>query len=158
MPNQFSQDIPATALQQAQAALDAFRTALEQYLHALTPDERRSMLRMADKTVAFVQKTADYATTTPAFAPGFVSLPDLKQDLQGVQQLTPLHQQLAQLTELLDSTMMLAGSEAYASALSIYQNIKFMAEKRQPGAQTAYDDLRQRFPGRSGPNGSASRK
>ncbi|SDX64895.1 hypothetical protein [Hymenobacter psychrophilus] len=149
MPNQFSQDIPAAALKQAQTALDDFRTAIEQYLHALTPDERRTMLRMADKTVAFVQKTADYAANTPAFVPTFVSVPELTQDLKGVQQLTPLYQQLAQLTELMDSTVMLAGSEAYGAALTIYKNIKFMAENKQPGAQTAYDDLKQRFPGRS---------
>ena len=149
MPNQFAADIPAAAIQQAQQAIAALRAALDAYLHPLTPEERRTMLRMADKTVAFVQKTADYATSSPAFVPAFVSLDEMKQDLTGLGQLTPLYQQLAQLTELLDSTMMVAGSEAYGSALTIYNNIKFMAQNRQPGAQTAYDDLKQRFPGRS---------
>ncbi|MBT9395169.1 hypothetical protein KLP40_18520 [Hymenobacter sp. NST-14] len=157
MPNQFSADIPAAAIQQAQQAIEALRTALEAYLHPLTPEERRTMLRMADKTVAFVQKTAEYATTSPAFVPSFVSLDEMKRDLTGLAQLTPLYQQLAQLTELLDSTMMVAGSEAYGNALTIYNNIKFMAHHRQPGAQTAYDDLKQRFPGRSAQAAAAAK-
>ena len=45
---------------------------------------------------------------------------------------------------------MLAGSDAYAAALVLYNNIKFLAKNKQPGAQAAYDDLAQRFPGGGG--------
>lgn len=38
--------------------------------------------------------------------------------------------------------------EACANALTIYGNIKYLAKNEQPGAQAAYDDLSQRFPGR----------
>ena len=34
-----------------------------------------------------------------------------------------------------------------ATALVLYNNIKFLAKNKQPGAQAAYDDLAQRFPG-----------
>lgn len=102
---------------------------------------------MADKTVAFVTKTADYATTTPAFVPGFVDLAGLTQDVVGVAALTPLRQQLEQMALDTDSTVMLAGSEAYANALTIYANIKFLAQNKQPGAQAAFDDLKERFAG-----------
>ena len=105
------------------------------------------MLRMADKTVAFVQKTTGYAANNPALVPGFVDLAELEQDLAGVQALTPLRQQFEQLATDTDSTVMVAGSEAYANSLTIYNNIKFLAKNKQPGAQTAYDDLSQRFPG-----------
>ena len=42
--------------------------------------------------------------------------------------------------------MLLAGSDAYATALVLYNNIKFLASNNQPGAQAAYDDLAQRLP------------
>lgn len=62
MPNEFHQDIPTPVLADMQHHLDAIKAALGPCLLSLTPDERRTMLRMADKTVAFVQKTSDYAT------------------------------------------------------------------------------------------------
>ena len=148
MPNEFHSDIPAPVLQDVQQHLDAIRAALAPYLVSLTPDERRTMLRMADKTVAFVQKTNDYATNNASFVPPFVDLAELKQDVAGLTALAPLHQQLEQLALDVDSTMMTAGSEAYAASLIIYNNIKFLAKNKQPGAQTAYDDLSQRFVGR----------
>jgi hypothetical protein len=148
MANDFNQIIPAAVLQQAQQHLDALKTLLGPYLISLTPEERKTLPRMADKTVAFVTKTADYATTTPAFVPPFVELAELTQDATGVAALTPLRQQLEQLALDTDSTVMVAGSEAYATALTVYANIKFLAKNKQPGAQAAYDDLSVRFPGR----------
>ena len=147
MPNEFHQDIPAAVLADVQKHLDAIKAALAPYLISLTSDERRTMLRMADKTVAFVQKTTDYAANNAAFVPAFVDLAELEQDVAGVQALTPLRQQFEQLAFDTDSTVMVAGSEAYANSLTIYNNIKFLAKNKQPGAQTAYDDLSVRFPG-----------
>jgi hypothetical protein len=147
MPNEFKAAIPAPVLAQVQDSLNAMKAALAPYLISLTPQERKSMLHMADKTVAFVQKTTEYATNTPTLVPPFVSLAELKIDVAGLAALAPLHQQLEQLALDLDSTMMVAGSEAYANSLTIYNNIKFMAQNKQPGAQAAYEDLQQRFAG-----------
>ncbi|MBT9393235.1 hypothetical protein KLP40_08675 [Hymenobacter sp. NST-14] len=147
MPNQFAADIPAATLAQVQQHLDAIRAALQPYLVSLTPEERKTMLRMADKTVAFVQKTADYATNSPAFVPPFVDFGEVKQDVAALTALTPVHQQLEQLALDVDSTMMTAGSEAYGHSLTIYNNIKFLAKNKQPGAQAAFEDLSRRFAG-----------
>ena len=154
MPNQFHADIPAKVLTDVQQHLDAIKAALAPYLLSLTPDERKTMLRMADKTVAFVTKTTDYATSNPSFVPSFVDLAELKQDTAGMAALTPLRQQCDQLALDLDPTVMIAGSEAYGNALTVYGNIKFLARNNQPGAQAAYDDLSVRFPG----SASAGRK
>lgn len=148
MANQFNQDVSAAKLQKVQAALDVIKTELGPLLISLTPDERKSMLRMGDKTVAFVQKTTDYASTTPSFVPAFVDLAELKQDAAGLAALAPILRQLEQLALDTDSTLMIAGSEAYTNALTIYQNIKFQAQNHQQGAQAAYDELKTRFPGR----------
>jgi hypothetical protein len=147
MQNDFTTAIPAAVLTQVQTAITQIVTALKPYLQPLTPQERQDMLKMGDKTVAFVQKTRDYAAQNPAFVPAFVSLPDFKIDADALLGLAPLRQQLESLALDTDSTLMVAGSDAYAEALTIYKNIKFLAENNQPGAQAAYDDLRQRFPG-----------
>ena len=152
MPNQFARDIPAKVLTDVQTHLDAIKVALAPYLLSLTPEERKTMLRMADKTVAFVQKTTEYATNNPTFVPSFVDLAELKQDATGMAVLTPLRQQFEQLALDTDSTVMTAGSEAYSNSLTIYTNIKFLAKNKQPGAQAAFDDLKVRFAGQGTPN------
>ena len=151
MPNEFHSDLPPAVVAAVQQHLDAIKLALAPYLISLTPDERRTMLRMADKTVAFVQKTTDYAANNAVFVPAFVDLVELEQDAAGMAVLTPLRQQFEQLALDADSTVMTAGSEAYANALTIYSNIKFLAKNKQPGAQAAFDDLRVRFAGQGTP-------
>lgn len=149
MSNQFHTTIPAPVLAQVQANLDAIKATLAPYLLPLTPKERKTMLRMADKTVAFVTKTAEYATKNPDFVPSFVDLAELQQDAAGIADLTPLRQQFEQLALDTDSTVMIAGSEAFGNSLTVYGNIKFLAKNKQQGAQTAYDELKVRFPGSS---------
>ncbi|GAA3918708.1 hypothetical protein [Hymenobacter algoricola] len=154
MPNEFRSDIPAAVLTRVQKSLDDIKAELAPYLLSLTPEERKTMLRMGDKTVAFVTKTTEQATNNAAFVPDFVSLAELKQDAAGIAALTPLRQQFEQLALDTDSTVMVAGSEAYGAALTVYGNIKFLAKNKRPGAQAAYDELRTRFPG----NTTAGRK
>ena len=147
MQNLLTVDIPADVAAKALKAFQEGAALLQPYLTSLTPDERQKMLKMADKTVAFVQKANDYAQGNPSFVPAFVDLKELERDTDALTTLTPLHQLLEALALDTDSTMMLAGSDAYAAALVLYNNIKFMAHNKQPGAQAAYDDLSKRFPG-----------
>ena len=147
MQNLFMTPIPAAKLQEALGFFKQGADVLQPYLKALTPEERRTMLKMADKTVAFVAKIHDYAAQNPAFVPAFVDMAEFDADSAALSGLAPLHILLEGLALDTDSTMMLAGSDAYAAALTIYNNIKFLAANNQPGAQAAYDDLRQRFPG-----------
>ena len=123
---------------------------LRPYTSALTPRQRQNLLKMGDQTLAFVLKARDYARLDPSFVPGFVDMPEFESDAAALDGLAPLHQLLEALALDTDSTMMLAGSDAYAVALIIYNNIKFLARNNQPGAQAAYDDLSQRFPGNGG--------
>ena len=148
MPNQITAAIPPADLAKALEHLQQARALLAPYLHALTPDERKNIVKMGDKSVGFMQKLLDYAATTPAFVPAFISFEELQQDVGMATAITPLEQLAAQLALDLNSTVMLAGSEGMSQASPVYQNIKFLAQQRQPGAQAAYDDLSQRWPGR----------
>lgn len=103
---------------------------------------------MGDKSVGFMAKLLDYAANSPTFVPAFISFTELKQDVGVATALAPLEQFAAQLALDLNSTVMLAGAEGMAQASPVYKNIKFLAEQKQLGAQAAYDDLSQRFPGR----------
>ena len=148
MPNQITAPIPSAKLAEALNHLQQARTVLAPYLHPLTPDERQNIVKMGNKTVGFMQKLLDYATTSPAFVPPFISFDELKQDVDVAAALAPIEQLAAQLALDLSSTVLVAGAEGMGAALPVYKNIKFMADMKQPGAQAAYDDLSQRFPGR----------
>lgn len=150
MQNVFDKAIPEADLKKALDHFQQGAAILRPYLQALTPDERKAMLKMADKTVAFVQKARDYAANNPGFVPAFVDMQEFAADAAALTGLAPLEQLLTALALDLDSTLMLAGSDAYAAALIIYNNIKFLAKNNQPGAQAAYDDLSQRFPSKGG--------
>ncbi|MBK7871340.1 MAG: hypothetical protein IPJ74_12035 [Saprospiraceae bacterium] len=63
-------------------------------------------------------------------------------------QLTTIERPLLSLIEGINDTKLLAGSEAYSTALLFYQSVKLAAEMNIPGVKTIYDDLRERFPGR----------
>jgi hypothetical protein len=44
---------------------------LKPHIIALTPDERRAIPKMSDKTLPFMEKTLDYYQAAPQFAPPF---------------------------------------------------------------------------------------
>ena len=148
MSNTINAAIPAKALADALDHLRQARALLDPYLHPLTPKERKTLYKLGDKSVGFMNKLLTYAANTPAFVPAFINLAERKQDVGVATDLSPVEQFAAQLALDLNSTKMLAGSEGMDQTSPIYKNIKFLAEQNQPGAQVAYDDLSQQFPGR----------
>jgi hypothetical protein len=54
------------------------------------------------------------------------------------------------LAEKLDDTQMLAGSEAYITALAAYRNFDAAAKAGIQGADTIYNHLKERFKGQGG--------
>lgn len=146
--NAVSIQIPAAELKKMLDAFKIIESVLRPYLIALTPEERKQLPKMSDKTVPFVEKTLDYAKSNPQFAPAYMSIPELKIDIDAVYTLTQVARPIDQLREGLSDTMMLAGSEAYIAALAYYNSVKQAAKMNVPGARAIYDDLSKRFPGR----------
>ena len=146
--NQINAPIPPADLAKALDLLKQARAILAPHLHPLTPKERKTLYKLGDKSLGFMQKLLTYATDTAAFVPAFISLDDVKQDVAVAAALAPLEQFTTQLALDLNSTKMLAGSEGMEGSSPIYKNIKFLAEQNQPAAQGAYDDLSQHYPGR----------
>lgn len=69
----------------------------------------------------------------------------IEKDLGLFSTLDDLAVQSRQITELLEDTAMLAGSEAYVGALALYKFFGAAAETGMPGADTVYDQLKARF-------------
>ena len=144
--NRVSFKISETDMSTINSSISSIVTTLKPYLLALAPEERQELAKMSDKSVAFVDKCLTYAKTNPEFAPPYLIIADLEEDLENVRLLTAFCNPLELITTGLDDTIMLAGSEAYSAALSFYNSVKQASKQNVPNAKTIYEDLRARFP------------
>ena len=143
--NIVSVQIPEEDLKTALKKLGEVKALLRPHLISLKPEERRKMLKMADKSVPFVEKAAEYAQSRQDFTPPFLEINELVIDMKAVEDLTKVYREAEQLCKNLNDTILLSGSEAYSEALAYYQAIKQAANRNIPDAKTIYDDLRRRF-------------
>lgn len=127
------------------AALSAINNVLGPHTIVLSDTERKTLPKMADATLPFVEKVASYAVTHPQFKPDYVNAEELAIDVNGFKISNRIQTSVAQLLRLLEDISILSGSEAYSSALSYYRNVKVQARDGRPGAKTVCDDLQQRF-------------
>jgi hypothetical protein len=67
-------------------------------------------------------------------------------DMTDATGLRTVHISAKQLSDGIDDTVMVAGSEAYQAALVFYNAVKAAAAQDIPGAKGVYDDLKARFP------------
>lgn len=148
LENKISQSVSAESLKKVTDAIQVINTELP-FLLNLNADERKSLLKMGDKTVAFVQKALEYAKQNPQTVPVFLDMVEFEKDVQLVSSLSKVLYPVEQLAEKLDDTCKIAGSEAYAAALVYYNAAKAAAKAGVPGLKSVMDDLSSRFPGRS---------
>ena len=145
MENRLSITIPTADLAAAKAALQQVQSILAPYVIALTPEQRKTIPKMSDGTEPFVAKVIEYAADAPQFLPPFVNREEFDKDWQAISGLLPLLRLCTQIEDTLSDTSMMAGSEAYVSALSYYNSVKQAAKVNAPDAKAIYEDLRKRF-------------
>ena len=144
--NQISTTISAEVLADITGKLtDVSASLADVLLFNLTADERRAMRTLGDKTLAFVQKTLEYAENYPALLPNYLDLPEAKKDYALSRDVYTILQQVNTLQRALEDVMMVAGSEAYDAALIYYNSIKAASRGNVPGSEAIYNDLQQRF-------------
>ena len=152
--NQINIEIPQAILDEVYADLQNCRTKLAPYLQGLSFDQKQSLFKMGDKTVATVKKVKSYTDTNTEFIPGYMNVEEFGKDEKVVTQLDPLNNLSMQLASDISDTMMLAGSEALMAALLYYGTVKEAAAKGVASAIPIYEDLSKRFSRKSFKKGS----
>ena len=141
------QNISATL---SEADLDQIKTAIQTieqklpFLITLTPQERRKLFKMGDKSLAFVNNSLTAAHTNRDILPSSFDIDEFGRDYQLIASLTELLFGLQQLTEKVDDTLMAVSSEAMTSSLTVYNYVK-MAVKLKPGLKVLAEQLGERF-------------
>ncbi len=144
--NRISSQIPSETMTGINEHLNALNTALKNVLvFNLTAEERQSLRIMGDKTLAFVQKSIEYAEANPSLTPVYLDMDEAKKDFALTHDLYSILQKVNTLQRAIEDTMMVAGREAYDAALIFYNSVKGASRVNVPGSEAVYNDLQQRF-------------
>lgn len=115
------------------------------FLVGLTAAERVNLPKINVSNKVFTEDAINVATNNPSLFPSFINIDKMKQDLTLYQDLDELGGIISQILEKINDTQMLAGSEAYASALTVYKVLGAAAAVGVEGTKSAYDQLKERF-------------
>ena len=146
--NRISIEVTPSQLAAVSAAVVALKAALDGLTSNISEDDKRSLPKIGDKTLAFDEKCKIYMADRPDLVPGFTDPADVLQDRDLVAALLPVMREIAPILSDLESTILLAYSDLYVADLAFYQNVKQAARRGVNGAEAIYLDLQQRFPGR----------
>ncbi|MEH1946294.1 MAG: hypothetical protein V7K77_04945 [Nostoc sp.] len=130
-------------IQEIKAALQTVQRKMP-FLITLSTEERRKLVKMGDKSLAFVNNSITAAQSNREILPATFDVEELVQDYQLAAALTELLTSMQQLTEQVDDTLMAVGSEAMTSSLTVYDYVK-TASKKTPGLKTVAEQLGERF-------------
>ena len=147
--NRLSIVATATQIAAVKTALQTINTNLP-FLIGLTTDERIALPAINVNNKAFTEDAINAAANNTALIPSYVNVPNMQNDLSLFIQLDEIILLVKQLLERLEDTQMLAGSEAYTSALAVYRLISSAADAGVPGADAINAQLKARFAGQGG--------
>lgn len=125
------------------------------FLVNLTKEERNGGFKMGDKNLGFLEKTRDYLSQYPEFLPSYYSIEEVQKDAALAGQMALISRSLRVLADKIEDTGSLAGMEALSGALAYYNTVKQARKDNADGANTIYEDLKTRFPGRPRTNHDA---
>lgn len=145
--NRISASLSDADQQAVLAAIQTIRQKLP-FLVDLSPEERRSLPRMGDRSRGFVAQALEIATQNADILPRSFDVEEMRKDVELLDSLSPVLTALAQLNELVDDTVMEVGSEAYTAALAVYQYTRTAG--KGAALDGALDSLGQRFARKSG--------
>jgi hypothetical protein len=128
------------------AAIAALKAQLT-FTLGLTSDERATILKLGDKSVAFDQKCASYMTARPDLIPAFVDVAELNKDRAALNDVNDIQRALGEVNQALADTATQLGHEIILPDIAFYNNVAFSAKNHVPGAQAIADDLKERFNG-----------
>ena len=109
------------------AAVDGALKTLEDRLASLidlTPVQRRTLVKMGDKSEAFARKAVEVLNNNPNVLPGNFDLAELRRDLAGFDQLRSRLMRVARIHERMADSHLVLGSDVMSATLEGYAFLK----------------------------------
>ena len=117
------------------------------FLIGINSEERMRLPKIDGSNRLFVQDAIKVLKQNASLMPTFVNIEELEKDFILYEQLDTILSAINQLQEKLRDTQILAGSEAYSSALVAYRMFQMAADAGLAGMDSIVDELKQRFAG-----------
>lgn len=141
--NKISATLVQADVQDVLTSIAAINTKLP-FLINLTEEDKKSLPRFGDKSMAFVAKALELASQNPDFLPKNFDVAEFKKDVDLYNQLYSVLQPLAILLDKVEDTYKEAGAEAYSAALFVY-NLAKVSGADLGGFDSVLDSLGKRF-------------
>jgi len=143
--NKISLDITSAQKTAVDDATANLADAVKPFEIQVDKEEVKSLQKISDGRIPFVEKVSQYAVTDPQFLPPFADVPEFTIDFKTFRDVSEIIRPIQQIIDNLKNVKMVSGSESYYFALTYYQTVQFQAKMGVPGAQTIYEDLRRLF-------------
>lgn len=151
--NRISQTIIAADATTLSTGATQVTGIVNNYTIALEPNERESLFALDEANLVFAYEALQEAQSNLSLLPQPLQnlVPEMDKDITLYNQLQEFESAyVAQWAIRVKDTKRLTGHEAYKVALTIYTMFEALAKAGVPGAQAAYDRLKQRFLNRGG--------
>jgi hypothetical protein len=146
--NSMSFNLPEQDMEAVNRAITVLREKLMPALKSVNPETMKHLPEMGDKTLAFQLKTYEYCSANPEIIPQYIDMNEFSLDVKALELLRQLHGFLAQLTDMVHQSMLLAGCDAYANSRAAYKCVQVGKKLNIPKTGTIFDDLSARYPRR----------
>ncbi len=146
MSNYISAEIDAATITEVLGHLAAIKTKIP-FLLKLENNAKKGMVSMDDSRAPFVAKCLQYGLAESNIVPPYVDLIELKRDLTLFNNLQNIAREINRLADMVNDTRIAAGTDAYVSALSLYNSVKQASKMNVPGTKPIFDDLKKAFEG-----------
>ena len=147
--NRINSTATAAQVTAVKTALQTIATNLP-FLIGLTVEERMALPTIDVSNKAFTEDAIIAGLNNAALIPSYVSVPNMQNDMVLFNQLEEIIAVVNQLLEKLEDTKLLAGSEAYVSALALYKLFGAASDAGVPGSDAIVAQLKTRFAGQGG--------
>lgn len=125
------------------AALAELETQFSGLVGGLTVDQRKSLMKMGDKSEAFCRQTMSLLGQNPQLVPASVPVAQMQATFDALDELRPRWQRLERLHERIADTDMAAGASIMQTALQGYALLKVTG--RNQGLESLRETLGSRF-------------
>ena len=142
--NRLSVTVDPQVINEVKTKIDEINTLLP-FLTGLTKDERKKLPKINRSNKVFVEDTLNSLRQNGEIVPNFIKVEEVEKDYSLYNDLKILALELAELSEKVNDTRILAGSEAYSTSLLAYKMFGVAANSGVPGAEALYGRLRERF-------------
>ncbi|WP_299180738.1 hypothetical protein [uncultured Aquimarina sp.] len=142
--NRLSVTVDPAAITEVKNRIEEINTLLP-FLTGLTKDERRTLPKINRSNKIFVEDTLDSMRQNGDILPNFINVEEVDKDYALYNELKVLALELAALSEKVNDTRILAGSEAYSTSLLAYKMFGVAANSGVAGAEALHSRLKERF-------------